>query len=163
MVGGGVALGSTVGDCGVNVGGADASRASGVAVCAGALPCPELVEAGGAGGATTGDTMDVLVGRGEAVGVVVMICATYGGAVAGGAVGGGSVAVAVAVGDGTGLAVGDGVGLAVGVAVAGRQISASVRSGGWAPCPTLLSPQAQPFTSPLCTSVPLAPICENCQ
>lgn len=112
---------------------------------------------GGAAGATTGGVVGVRVGVAETVGVAVITRATYGVVVLGGAAAGGSVAVGVKVG------VGVGVRLAVGVAVAGRQISASVRSGGTAPCAMVLAPQAQPLTSPLCTIMLLAPICENCQ
>jgi len=147
LVGGGegVALGVTVGCC--SVGGLGAGSAVGAVACAGALV--------GAAGASTGDMVGVFVGVGETVGVAVMIGAIYGVAVAGGGAAGGSVAV--------GVTVGVGVRLAVGVAVAGGQISANVRSGGWAPCAMVLSPQAQPLTSPLCTTVLLAPACENCQ
>ena len=142
-----VTLGVIVGGGGVGVGGLGAGSAVGAVACAVAL--------GGTGGATTGDVVGVLVGFGEAVGVAVMIFATYGVVIAGGAAAGGSVAVAVALGVG--------VRLAVGVAVARRQISANVRSGGWAPRAIVLSPQAQPLTSPLRTTVLPAPICENCQ
>ena len=137
-----VALGGSTGAGGTV--GLGAGSVADATVCAGALTCPEPlpcvdskgVEEAGAAGATTANIVGVRVGVAETVGVAVMIRATYGVVVAGGAAAGGNVAV--------GVAVGVGVRLAVDVGLAGGQISANVRSGGWAPFWIELSPQAQP-------------------
>ena len=117
-----VALSVGVDSCGVDRGELGSTSTAGAVSGAGVFGWAALAEGFGAAGVSAGDAVGVGVGGGEAVGVDVITGATYGVVVAGGGAGGGWVAV--------GVTVGVGVRLAVGVAVAGRQISANVRSGG---------------------------------